>query len=97
MYVYEKYDYSMFYSRFKDYGRIDQFPKGLYELFTYLESLAENTELPLEIDVIGLCCEFAEIHTDDVKNETGCEDIEKLEQMTTVLKIDDDTIIYEVV
>ncbi len=86
----------MLYSRFEAYGRIDQFPKGLYELFTYLESLAEDTGLPLEIDVIGLCCEFAEIHTDDIKNETGCESIKELEQMTTVLKIDDNTIIYRV-
>lgn len=60
-YIYEKYDYSLFESRFRDYGRLDSFGgcKGLQALFNALEDLAESAGEPIKMDVIGLCCEFS--------------------------------------
>ena len=60
-YLYEKYDYSLFESRFRDYDRYDQFGYyGLKALYNYLEELASDCDVPapVEVDVIGLCCEF---------------------------------------
>lgn len=46
---------------FTDYNRSDQFSyEGLGALFDWLEELAEDTDTPYELDVIGLCCEFTE-------------------------------------
>ena len=95
-YMYEKYDYSMFESRFYDYDRQSHFPRGLRALYDYLCELAADTGEPLEVDVIGLCCDFAEIDVEDVQRETGYETLEELCQNTTVIHIDDYTIIYQV-
>ena len=34
--------------------------EGLTALYDYLERYEEDTETELELDVIGLCCEFSE-------------------------------------
>ena len=79
MYIYEKIDYSLFMSRFKDYNREDQFSyAGLRVLYEYLTELAENTGEAFELDVIALCCEFAEINIEDIERETGAENIQEL-------------------
>ena len=95
MYIYEKYDLSMFVARFKDYDRLDQFSySGLKALFEYLESLTEDTGEPIEVDVIALCCDFSEISIKDIECETGCEGLDELKDSTLVLEVDEDTIIY---
>lgn len=94
-YVYEKYDYSLFESRFRDYDRLNQFPKGLRDLFDHLESLAEDLGEPIEVDVIALCFNFAEIDIKDIKRKTSCSDIDDLRDNTTVIEVDDETIIYQ--
>ena len=38
----EKYDYSMFEARFRDYGRLENFPNGLQELYDYPEDLSDD-------------------------------------------------------
>ena len=95
MYIYEKYDYSLFESRFKDYGRLNQFPKGLRDLFEYLESLAKDTGKSIELDVIGLCCEFTEDTIENVLKEYDLESLDDLTQETLVIDVDDETIIYQ--
>ena len=46
---------------FSDMGRKDQFTfKGKKALFEYLESLEEDTGEQVELDVIALCCDYAE-------------------------------------
>lgn len=94
MYIYEKYDYSLFESRFRDYKRLDNFPKGLRDLFNYLEGLAESTDNPINLDVIAVCCEFSEINIEDIERETGCEDLDDLKNNTTVIEVEEETIIY---
>ena len=42
-------------------GRMDQFSyEGLEVLFDYLEELSEDTGEVIELDVVGLCCEYYE-------------------------------------
>lgn len=94
MYVFEKYDYSMFESRFKDYNRLNNFPKGLRDLWDHLQGLAADTGEPMELDVIALCCEYSEDSIANVLREHDLETIEDLEQATTVIHVDDETVIY---
>ena len=95
MYVYEKYDYSLFESRFRDYKRLDNFPKGLRNLFDYLEDLARDTDSPIEVDVIALCCDYSEDTIENVLKEYDLESLDDLMGETFVLEIDDETIIYQ--
>lgn len=64
---------------------------GLRVLFEYLEEIDEN----MELDVIAICCNYSECNIDDVLKDYDLESIEELEQNTTVLKIDDEKIIYQ--
>lgn len=70
---------------FEDAGRGEQFSRaGLRELFGYLEDMEEETGTEIELDVIALCCEFAEYSTaieaaDDFGWEAG-EDAEDAEE-----------------
>jgi len=65
--IVEQYDESLFISRFEDYKRVEtpnnpngNFTyKGLRALFEYLDE-AGDEENPLYLDVIALCCEYAE-------------------------------------
>ena len=89
-------DESMFIQQFQNYGRMDQFSRsGLSVLFEYLTELEDQSLEEYELDVIALCCDFSEIDIKDIERETGCESLEDLEGETTVLHVDDETIIYQ--
>lgn len=61
---------SQFRDQFHRCGRGDQFSyEGLGLLFDYLESIGED----IELDVIGICCEFAEQHYSDIAEAYGIE------------------------
>lgn len=63
-------DESLFIDMFRKYNRIDNFTyQGLQELFNYLDSLADEMGEPIELDVIGLCCEFYEGNAQDIVND----------------------------
>ena len=48
-------------------GREDQFSyKGLEVLFDYLDQLSDETCKPIELDVVGLCCEYYESSAADL-------------------------------
>lgn len=52
---------AMFADAFRRMGREDQFSREALEaLFNYLEEYEEETGFRVELDVIGLCCEFTE-------------------------------------
>ena len=65
--IIEEYDENLFISRFEDYKRVvtpenknGNFSyKGLRALFQYLDD-SFTEENPLKLDVISLCCDFAE-------------------------------------
>jgi hypothetical protein len=53
-----------FLDAFRNYGRADQFSRaGLIALFDYMEEYKAGTGEGLELDVIGLCCDFSEYPT----------------------------------
>ena len=70
--------------------------EGLSALFDYLEEYEEGTDTELELDVIGLCCDFSEYedlkefqgeYFDDVKGDKY-EDLEEIEEETIVIRIE---------
>ena len=81
---------------FKSMGRKDQFSyDGLKVLFAHLEDWESDLGSPLELDVIALCCEWVEEPIQDALENYDLETLEALEDATTVLRINDETIVYQ--
>lgn len=60
-YIYKVINEDAFHDAFRDYNRLENFSYEARQiLFDYLQDLAETTEEPLELDVIGICCDFSE-------------------------------------
>lgn len=84
---------------FVDAGRKDQFSyKGLELLYDYLENLSEDIGEDIELDVIGLCCDYTEYDgIDDLREDMGFfeedypewEDIRYYLECHTTLIVDD--------
>lgn len=56
----------IFQKAFEDAGRGGQFSyEALRALFDYLEQLEQDIGEEIELDVIGLCCEYMEIEDDE--------------------------------
>jgi hypothetical protein len=96
-----------FRNAFQAAGRGEQFTyEGLEVLFDYLEQYEQDTGEQIELDVIGLCCEYAESTPEDIARDYDIEIdgldladafqpvIEHLEQETSICGTTDDTIIY---
>lgn len=95
-YVYEKFDFSLFSSRFRDYERMDQFSmQGLRGLYNHLTELAEDTNEPVEFDCIALCCDYAEDTLDNLKRFYDLESLEDLQQNTWAIELDNGNILYQ--
>jgi hypothetical protein len=81
-----------FWSAFKAMGRENTFSwHGLNALFGYLEEYEESTGIEIELDVIGLCCEFSEYDgLDDFRFDYGSEyeTMDDIERDTVVIPID---------
>lgn len=88
---------------FATMGRKDQFSyDGLQSLFNYLEDIDEE----IELDVIGLCCDFAEASVQDIARDYGInidafdkEDareavLDYLEKHTIIVDASNDLIVY---
>lgn len=61
---------TLFVDMFRKYNRIDNFTfEGLQELYSYLDNLADDLGEPIELDVIGLCCEFYEGNAQDIVSD----------------------------
>lgn len=84
-----------FVREFSEYGREDNFSYyGLKALYEYLSDISE--EVPYELDVIAICCEYSAysylIEEKDIDNMDEMVDI--LSDHTTVLRTDrQDTIV----
>lgn len=85
---------------FADYNRQDNFTyEGLGLLFDYLEEYEQNSGQEIELDVIALCCEYAEedahIIARDYKIDLeGMDDDEILEAVRDYLE-DNTTVVGE--
>jgi hypothetical protein len=59
-----------FHQAFRDFNRSDSFSnEGLEVLFKYLEGLSEDIGEPIELDVIGLCCQYSEDTPEDIAEQ----------------------------
>ena len=71
---------SQFCDAFRDMGRSDNFTHaGKCALFDYLEALEDDIGEEIELDVIGLCCEFTEYETE--QELLLCYDLESLDEV----------------
>lgn len=87
-------------------GRKDQFSyDALCAIFDYFESLEQDTGQEYELDVIAICCDFAESTISEVIDDynlqfTGDEDeiseqvIDWLNDHTFVVSHDSDSVVY---
>ena len=77
--------------------RKDQFSSAaLYALYEYLDELSNDIGEDIELDVVGICCEFAEYKDiDAVKEDYEVEDLSDLQDKTTVIEFDSGLIISQ--
>lgn len=92
--------YYEFEQAFRNYNRLDNFPEGLKELFDYLEQYEQDCGTELELDVIGLCCDWHEDKLNTVLKEYNLESLDELRDNTQVILVDSEsdenpTIIYQ--
>lgn len=84
---------------FQRYGRGEQFSyEGLKALFEWLEDIESDMGEEQELDVIGLCCEFAEFESlKEFQDDYGTdyESIEDIENDTIVIPIDKESFIIQ--
>lgn len=82
-------DESLFIQAFENYNRVNNFGyPGLRALFEYLES-GEDEENQMELDVVALCCDYAQYDTvQEAMSEYGLDTIEELQDNTTVILYD---------
>jgi hypothetical protein len=81
-----------FIKAFEDYGRETQFSReALFALFDYFEELEQDIGEDIELDVIGICCDYTEYESIEEFQEQ-CNDsyksIEDIEDETTVIRLD---------
>ena len=93
--IYQRLDFSDFCQAFEDRGRGNQFSvDALRLIYDYLDETDQDTEL----DVIAVCCEFAESSIEELAEEHDIEtdDVrDHLDQSTFVLgETDADTLVY---
>jgi hypothetical protein len=90
--MYLTIDFSTFCDRFKLMERTENFSyAGLRYLFDYLESYEDDTGEKIELDVIALCCDYSEEPLEDVLENYRLEDLDELEDNTTVISFDPET------
>jgi hypothetical protein len=77
---------------FVDMNRAEQFSyEGKKALFEYLEQYEEDTGEDIELDVIGLCCDYAEYdNLDEFQRDysTGYKTLDDIRDETTVIEIE---------
>lgn len=87
-----------FRTAFKDMNRGEQFTyDGLTLLFNYLDQLSDDIGEPIEMDVIGFCCDYVEDTPEEIASYYSI-DIEDvmcyLNQNSIVIGETESTIVY---
>ena len=73
-------------TQFHQMGRGDQFSyDGLRVLFEALEQYEDDTGSEVELDVIGLCCEYSEDTTEEIAQNYGIDLEDDGNQLNNVL------------
>ena len=91
-------NYYDFKNEFRSHDRGDQFSvPALRALFEYLEELEEDCGTEIELDVIGLCCEYAEYENleefHEVYDKEDYPDLDTLREYTQVIEFGDESFI----
>lgn len=108
MAIVQTVDYRDFRAAFEAYGRKDQYsPEALRMIFDYLEEYSDSTGEPVELDVIGICCEISEMTYTEAADAyrievSDCEDDEELKEAvvdhigyhSSVVGYNDDIIVF---
>jgi hypothetical protein len=68
---------------------------GLSALFEYFDDMDDLGGESIELDVIAICCDFSQYTVKDALEVYRLDTIEELEELTTVLQCDDETIIIQ--
>lgn len=88
-------NFSDFIDRFKAMDRYAQFGyDGLRCLYDYLVNMENDCDVEIELDVIGLCCEFTKY--DDVQeclDDYSLSDIDELRECTSVIECSDNGVV----
>jgi len=98
-----------FRDEFHNAGRGEQFSyAALGWLFDYFEEYAEGCGVEVDLDVIAICCDFAESTFDEVAEDysidlSECSDddekreavLEFLSEHTSIVGSDDETVVYQ--
>jgi len=95
--------FSDFVEEFRNYGREDQFSyEGKKALYDYLNDLSEDIGESIELDIIGICCDFTEYGSlkefvNDYSYTIGedINDIEDIRDYTIVIPIDSQSFIIQ--
>jgi hypothetical protein len=70
--MFQRITFADFIDAFRTHGRENQFSYSAKKaLFEYLEELEEETGEPVELDVIGLCCEYEGADVDEIIKDYG--------------------------
>lgn len=84
--IYQTLDFNSFQNAFDRYGRSAQFSNtGLQLLFDYLEELSNDTGQDIELDVIGLCCQYSEYDKASFLRDYSLDGIESIEDLEQAL------------
>lgn len=97
--MYQSVNFEDFRDAFRNFNRMENFTyEGAEALFNYLEQYEEETNTPIELDVIALCCEYNEDPLDEVLENYSLESLEQLEDNTYVINYDEETglVLYQV-
>lgn len=74
--------FSDFCRRFQDHDRQDQFSlKAKRVLFDHLEHYEEETGEEIKLDVVALCCEYAELTVEEICDAYNIETNGEIEDM----------------
>lgn len=85
--MYQEVNFTDFDLAFKNMGRDNSFSyAGKRALFDYLEDFEAGTGEKLELDVIGLCCDYSEITEEDEDYEGYLEGGDREEFVVAVLE-----------
>lgn len=70
MAIIQTVDFSDFVRTFEAYNRADQYSReALRVIFDYLEEYSDSTGEPVELDVIGICCDYYEASWQDIARD----------------------------
>lgn len=98
----KRISFNDFLEEFKKYNREDAFTyQGKKALYNYLNDLSDDIGEPIELDIIGLCCEFTEYsNLEEFNKDYGysiddIEDIDDISDYTILIKIDNESFIIQ--